>query len=312
MFAFKCVLFCSLLALPCHSFFQPSPIRKLPTSIKPMAFTSSLSLAPVDFLSTIIADVADVITDAADVITDAADVITGAANVIPDASDAISDVVSSTAAATPPVEASAFVPIKPSYSKWSYYTTLGVYILSFPGIYSQVTRSTKAKLKKKTYVSPGQNSDEEGAKDQRQQAGEIMAYMTANNYEVSENRGEVIVFKGLVQKSTSQAFFLVFITAASMASLALVLSIGFIDFTIPIIGGTVNWYYLVLFSPYAGLYYWNSGDRTDEIQIKLSSNDDESENEIYVIGNDDELTRMWQTLNLLEKGMVKIEGIMDV
>jgi len=81
---------------------------------------------------------------------------------------------------------------------------------------------------------------------------------------------------------------------------------------IPIIGGTVNWYYLVLFSPYAGLYYWNSGDRTDEIQIKLSSNDDESENEIYVIGNDDELTRMWQTLNLLEKGMVKIEGIMDV
>lgn len=271
-----------------------------------------MKLAPVDYVSTIIADAADVIVDASEALSGA---VTSGGSTLPTegssiASDALSDAVSSGASILPN-EGSTFEPMKPSYSKWSYYTTLGVYILSFPGIFSQVTRSTKAKLKKKTYVSPGINSKEEGAKDQRQQAGEIMAYMKANNYEVSENRGEVIVFKGLVQRSTSQAFFLTFVTAMSLASLALVLQIQFIDFTIPFIGGTVNWYYMVLLSPYAGLYYWKSGDRTDEIQIKLSSNDDESENEIYVIGDDEELSRMWKTLNLMEKGMVKIEGIME-
>ena len=113
-----------------------------------------------------------------------------------------------------------------SYSKWSYYTTLSLYALSFPGIWSQIKRSTSAKLKRKTYVSAGESV--EGGKNLRQQAGEIMAYMKANNYQVVE-AGEVITFRGLVQKSNSQAFFLVFITALALASLALVLQIQFQD-----------------------------------------------------------------------------------
>ena len=60
-----------------------------------------------------------------------------------------------------------------TYSKWSYYTTLGLYVLSFPGIWSQIKRSTKAKLKRKTYVTAGEAVD--GGKNLRQQAGEIMA-----------------------------------------------------------------------------------------------------------------------------------------
>lgn len=50
--------------------------------------------------------------------------------------------------------------------------------------------------------------------------------MKANNYDVVE-AGETITFRGLVQRSTSQAFFLVFCTALGMASLALVLQIQF-------------------------------------------------------------------------------------
>jgi hypothetical protein len=52
--------------------------------------------------------------------------------------------------------------------------------------------------------------------------------MKANNYEVAD-AGETITFKGLVARSTSQAFFLVFCTAIGMASLALVLQIQFQD-----------------------------------------------------------------------------------
>jgi Cofactor assembly of complex C subunit B len=55
-----------------------------------------------------------------------------------------------------------------------------------------------------------------------------MAYMKANNYDVID-AGETITFRGLIQRSTSQAFFLVFCTALGMASLALVLQIQFQD-----------------------------------------------------------------------------------
>lgn len=53
--------------------------------------------------------------------------------------------------------------------------------------------------------------------------------MTANNYEVKD-AGETITFQGVVQRSTSQAFFLVFCTAVGLASLALVLQIQFQSF----------------------------------------------------------------------------------
>jgi hypothetical protein len=59
------------------------------------------------------------------------------------------------------------------YSKLSYYTVLGLYVMSFPGLWSQIKRSTSAKIKRKTYVSPGEKNS--GGKDLRSQAGEIMA-----------------------------------------------------------------------------------------------------------------------------------------
>jgi hypothetical protein len=39
-----------------------------------------------------------------------------------------------------------------SYSKASYYTVLALYLMSFPGLWSQIKRSTAAKVKRKTYV----------------------------------------------------------------------------------------------------------------------------------------------------------------
>lgn len=168
-------------------------------------------------------------------------------------------------------------------------------------------RSTKAKTKRKTFVSEGEAATE--GKDLRQQAGEIMAYMKANNYEVVE-AGEVITFRGIVKQSISQACFLIFCTALAMASLALVLQIQLQDFTIPFTGIQPNWFYLVALSPYAGVYYWKSGDRIDDVKVKLASNDDDTQNEITVEGNDEEIERMWRTLEWNEKGMVKIEGIM--
>ena len=111
-----------------------------------------------------------------------------------------------------------------TYSKASYYVILGLYLTSFPGLWSTIKRSTKAKLKKKTFVSKGANAEE--GQGLREQAGEIMAYMKANNYEVVE-AGETITFRGIVQRSISQACFLVFCSFVGLASFALVLSIQF-------------------------------------------------------------------------------------
>ncbi|MGK3753729.1 MAG: hypothetical protein ACI8RD_006036 [Bacillariaceae sp.] len=78
---------------------------------------------------------------------------------------------------------------------------------------------------------------------------------------------------------------------------------------LPVIG-TPNWYYLTLLSPYAGIYYWRSGDRTDEFSIKLEANDEETENSINVQGSEDEIERMWRALEWQEKGMVKVPGLL--
>lgn len=133
--------------------------------------------------------------------------------------------------------------------------------------------------------------------------------MKANNYEVLE-AGETIIFRGIVQRSTSQAFFLVFCTAIAMASLALVLQIQFQDLVLPFIGKP-NWFLLTLVSPYAGIYYWQQGDRQDECSFKLEANDDETENSITVLGSEEEVERMWRTLDWEEKGMVKVAGLLD-
>jgi len=198
-----------------------------------------------------------------------------------------------------------------TFSKASYYTTLALYAASFPGLWSTIKRSTVAKVKRKTFTSVGENAlvsgSEGGGKSMKQQAAEIMAYMKANNYEVAD-AGSVITFRGVVARSASQAFFLTFCTGIGLASLALVLQIQFQELTLPGIGQP-NWFLLTLLAPYAGIYYWKSGDRVDEIKVKLTSNDEETQNDIVIEGNDEEIDRMWRALELTEKGMVKIEGI---
>ena len=223
-----------------------------------------------------------------------------------DVSSLISDATTDAVATASSVADSGDASFNPTYSNASYYTTLALYAASFPGLWSQIKRSTSAKIKRKTYVSPGEKTL--GGKELRQQAGEIMAYMKANNYEVAE-AGETITFRGLVARSKSQAFFLTFCTAIGMASLALVLQIQLQDLVIPGIGAP-NWFYLCLLSPYAGVYYWRSGDRMDDIKVKLAANDDETFNEVTIEGNDEEIERIWRTLELSEKGMVKVEGIL--
>lgn len=75
--------------------------------------------------------------------------------------------------------------------------------------------------------------------------------------------------------------------------------------------GKPNWFWLCLLSPYAGIYYWRAGDRQDECSFKLEADDEDSENSITVLGPEEEIERMWRTLDWQEKGMVKVSGLLD-
>lgn len=275
--------------------FAPSSSSAVAGTVRSRASSSSLAMFSPHDVSFLLSDASDAVSAVADV---ASDVVSAASDVASSSSSSADAVVAS--APTPSEE------FAPTYSKASYYTTLALYAASFPGLWSQIKRSTKAKVKRKTYVSDGEATKD--GKELRQQAGEIMAYMKANNYEVAE-AGETITFRGLVARSTSQAFFLTFCTALGMASLALVLQIQFQDLVLPGIGAP-NWFLLTLLSPYAGIYYWRSGDRVDDLRVKLATNDDDTLNEVTIEGNDEEIERMWRTLDLREKGMVKVEGIL--
>jgi len=188
------------------------------------------------------------------------------------------------------------------YSNYSLYFTLFLYVLSLPGLYSLVTRSVKVKTVQKTYDIPGPANPT--AKPVRQTAAEVMAYFKAMNYEVATAE-EVITFKGMIGKSKSQAAFLTFCTFMGLGSLALVLSILSPD----VVGAKA--YAITLFSPYAGIFYWNNAQRIDEVKIKMETSDDEQLTSIIAEGGKEDLERFAKRLGFLEKGKVYQKGIFD-
>jgi hypothetical protein len=81
-----------------------------------------------------------------------------------------------------------------TFSAASYYTTLALYVVSFPGVYSLVTRSVKSKIVRKTYEVGGPAAP--GGRATRELAGDIVAFFQANNYKITD-AAETIVFEGV-------------------------------------------------------------------------------------------------------------------
>ncbi|KAK4426574.1 protein COFACTOR ASSEMBLY OF COMPLEX C SUBUNIT B CCB1, chloroplastic [Sesamum alatum] len=184
------------------------------------------------------------------------------------------------------------------YSLASYYTSLGLFVISVPGLWSLIKRSVKSKVVQKTFIGEG-----EGKKAPNQVAGEILSFFTRNNFTVSD-RGETITFEGMMIPSRGQAALLTFCTCISLGSVALVLTITFPD-----IGN--NWFWLTVLSPLAGAYYWTKASRKEQIKVKMTVADDGTLSEIVVQGDDQQVEQMRKELQLSEKGMVYVKGIFE-
>eukprot|EP00250_Pteridium_aquilinum_P011673 c20232_g1_i1 orf=51-869(+) len=187
------------------------------------------------------------------------------------------------------------------YSQASYYTSLGLFVLSAPGIWSLIKRSTKSKIVKKTFTVPGPLA--ERGKAPNQVAGEITSFLTRKNFVVTD-RGETVTFEGTIVPSRAQAALLVFCTCISLGSIALVLTI-----TVPDIGD--KWYWLSALSPLAGVYYWTRASRKEQIKVKMILADDETSTEVILQGDDEEIDMLRRELGLMEKGMVYVKGILE-
>ncbi|KAK3039155.1 hypothetical protein RJ639_028901 [Escallonia herrerae] len=184
------------------------------------------------------------------------------------------------------------------YSTASYYTSLGLFVISVPGLWSLIKRSVKSKVVKKTFIGEG-----EGKKVPNQAAGEILSFFTRNNFSVLD-KGETITFEGTMVPSRGQAALLTFCTCISLASVALVLTI-----TVPDVGN--NWFWLTTLSPLAGAYYWKRASRKEQIKVKMIVAEDGTLSEILVQGDDQQVEQMRKELQLSEKGMVYVKGIFE-
>eukprot|EP00252_Welwitschia_mirabilis_P025317 TRINITY_DN7859_c0_g2_i1.p1 TRINITY_DN7859_c0_g2~~TRINITY_DN7859_c0_g2_i1.p1 ORF type:complete len:269 (+),score=38.18 TRINITY_DN7859_c0_g2_i1:144-950(+) len=182
------------------------------------------------------------------------------------------------------------------YSEASYYTSLGLFVLSLPGLWSLIKRSTKSKIVQKTFVV-------DNVKSPSQVAGEIMSFFTRNNFTVAD-AGETITFEGIMVPSRGQAAFLTFCTCLSLASVALVLTI-----TVPDVGE--KWYWITALSPLAGFYYWTRASRKEQIKVKMIIDDDNSSTDVIVQGDDEQVDQLRRELKLMEKGMVYVKGILE-
>ncbi|KAL5203888.1 hypothetical protein ABZP36_008759 [Zizania latifolia] len=185
------------------------------------------------------------------------------------------------------------------YSQASYYTSLGLFVLSVPGLWSLIKRSVKSKIVQKTFVK------EEGqTMAPNQVAGEILSFFTRNNFTVSD-RGEVITFEGTMVPSRGQAALLTFCTCISLGSVGLVLSIAVPE------GGN-NWFWLMTLSPLAGVYYWTKASRKEEIKVKMILSDGGGNvSEVLVRGDDVQVEQMRKELKFSEKGMIYVKGIFE-
>lgn len=134
-------------------------------------------------------------------------------------------------------------------------------------------------------------------------ARQIFAYFKNYNYEVKET-GEVIKFAGNYRSTRGQAAAITFYTFCGMVCTGLVLSIA-----APF--GGEKWYLLTLLTPLSTWYYYKNADRQEEFSVKMVTADDEMTTDILVQGDEEEIERMSRELQLMQKGMVYVPGILE-
>merc|ERR1711966_362223 len=151
--------------------------------------------------------------------------------------------------------------------------TLGLFVLSAPGLWSLVKRSAKSKVDRKTFEVAGPSATPSMPLDELPR--EVAAFFRRNNYVVAD-AGEVITFEGNIAPEKGTAAYITFCVAVGLLCVGLVCSIA-----LP--GGNL-WYSLALISPLSGKYYLDNAGRKEKVKVKMVPADDDMTTDIIVEG----------------------------
>lgn len=159
----------------------------------------------------------------------------------------------------------------------------------------------------KVFAVPGPSAADAVPLDERAKA--LFAYFKRNNYDVvppapGSQATDVITFKGNIQPERGTAAYITFCAFVGLGSAALVLSIAQ-----PAIGDAAYW--LTGLSPAAGAYYWVNAAREEVVKLKMVTADDDATTDITVEGGDEEVERLAKELDLVEKGKIKVKGLLE-
>jgi len=179
--------------------------------------------------------------------------------------------------------------------KGSYWASLGLVLLTAPGLWSLVKRAPKSSVKAITFEVPGTASDE--------LASTIASYFARYNYKIVET-GEVITFQGVYEANRGQGIALSFYVFLGLASIALVLS--------TLYSSVGNWWYsLLLLTPGSYFYYMGNGTRTEEAKVKMVTSDDEKTTDIILQCDKEEIERFAKETGFIQKGKVYVKGVLE-
>jgi len=173
-------------------------------------------------------------------------------------------------------------------SQTSLAVALALIVFTLPGITSTITRAGQAKYIEKTFAMAGSAA---GGLEMKSLAGGMVAYFRSLNYKMEDSPQEGrIRFVGQMEGNMGQAGFLTACLAGCLFAAGLMC-----QFIIP--DGPFNfgpdWFFLpMLASPYAGVYYMNNAVRKDIVELKLASNDEETETKLTVLGDAETIEEM--------------------
>ena len=191
-------------------------------------------------------------------------------------------------------------------SNASYAVTLGLFLMTVPGVYSLVKRAPKATVKRITYEIPGPSAPE--GREMDAVARDVAAYFRKYNYRITAE-GATVAFTGAYEASRGTAAATTFYFFIGLACIALVLQT-----IVPRVGPFEignGWYALTLLSPLAWTYYFRQGDREETVKMRMECSDDSSLIDLIVEGDKEELERMERELQLMQKGKVYVKGLFE-
>ena len=99
-----------------------------------------------------------------------------------------------------------------------------------------------------------------------------------------------VTFKGFVQPSLFLALLLTFLAVVGLSCLALVMFLLFPNVKL-------LFWFLLVFAPVAGIFYWNKAGRWEKVLLRVSSQSS-SPNLVSVIAHRDELIQLQENLSV--------------